>query len=301
MKCLEKAGWRLNRHVDTTRFEAALRERGLSVSAPAIEFLSEFGGLALRYPHFRAQGREDGCNFLADVAAAGAQEWRIQEYEMALGSRLTVIGRAFSDHMTVVMDEGGRVYAGFEDVLVNVGKSGADALNALCEGREVRTIPYDVENEPISQTSAMLSEAAIKSLSDGGWYRNRSVLLPETTGTYRKDNIPRAATDFLREFQGVSMACPAWGNPNVQDLCLLTADATKSLPPAHYAEYNRKIGQSVAAIGELEKAQFVLLMGEDGRVFAGMRELPDILWLVGDSGYDAINNLCAGVPRKRYL
>jgi hypothetical protein len=298
MRCLEKAGWRVDRHVDTSRYEAVWRERGFGVGQLAIKFLSEFGGLSLRYPHFRAPSCEDGCHFIADQASANAQDWRLRQFERALGSHLTVIGEAFSDHMTLLMDEGGRVYGGFENILVRVGDSGADAINALCEGREVQTIPFEEVNEPTPRATNILSEIAVKSLSAGGWYNNRDVCIANGT---RFESLPDRATDFLREFDGVSIAFPAWGNRSMWDVCQFTAEAGKSLPAGHFPEYKRRIGETAAGIGELVNARFVLLMSEDGRVFAGMRQLPDILWLIGNTGYDAINNLCAGAPRKRLL
>jgi len=37
-------------------------------------------------------------------------------------------------------------------------------------------------------------------------------------------------------------------------------------------------------------------MGDDGRVFGGLKETPDLLFLMGASGKDAINRLVSGEP-----
>lgn len=43
--------------------------------------------------------------------------------------------------MTLCMSPKGEVYAGFDEILVFVGVSGEDAINALCSGHELAKVP----------------------------------------------------------------------------------------------------------------------------------------------------------------
>ena len=139
--CLQVAGWSPGRQIDTDPFEALNRECGFYVCDSAIEFLREFGGLTLRFPHFRDPENEDWCHFHAASAAGHAIPQAIEEYETVVGERLTVIGEARSNHFTLCMSGRGCVFGGFEDVLVKFGDTGREAINTVCEGRETTRIP----------------------------------------------------------------------------------------------------------------------------------------------------------------
>jgi hypothetical protein len=43
--------------------------------------------------------------------------------------------------MVLLMDENGQVYAGYDEYMILVGNSGAEAIEALCTGRTLIEIP----------------------------------------------------------------------------------------------------------------------------------------------------------------
>lgn len=316
-QCLQAAGWCKERRVETTAYEAALRGLNYFVGQAAIEFLSSFGDLRIRYPIVKVPSREDSCHFHVQRAVAGAEPLGIEEYEAVIGSRLTVIGEAFCDHFTLTMAENGAIYASFDDYLFKLGDTGIDGLNTICHDREgdrIDYVPIQLAKNIFQQVhpdSTPLSEDAQKRLRAGGWpgIQGDDFLADLSIEMKIPLESPKAVAEFLRQFEGVRIACAPWGD-NAQSavevsaqsaICRFTSATARSLPAHFFDEYHRRVGQRLFAVGELENSSFVFLMNEYGRVVAGMRELPDILWLVGKSGYDAINNLCVGAPRLRLI
>src|SRR5439155_11436712 len=132
---LAAALWDERNKVDPRAFVEENRSSGLFVGDRAVEFYEVFGGITLVFPHFRVLGEKDSCHFNSSRASDIGMRHTVSKYESAIGSRLSVIGVGFSDHMTLYMDEAGKVYGGFDDLLLRFGDSGVDAINAFCEGR----------------------------------------------------------------------------------------------------------------------------------------------------------------------
>lgn len=138
---LAQAGWSESRVFDTSSYERACSIFGRHAGATARRFLSSFGGLTLHFPHPRIDGAFDTCHFHAEWAASTIDLDTIREYEVRTGSRLSVVGEAFSDHMVLVMDDDGRLFGGYDDLLLKFGETPADAIDCICEGRD--GIPVD--------------------------------------------------------------------------------------------------------------------------------------------------------------
>ncbi len=142
LELLWKAGWNKERAVDTSEYEKRLKSEGYPIHTVVVDFLKSFVDLRLVYPHFRVPQEED--EFIIDPILAAADiypENVTEDYSERVGMPLCVIGEAFSRHMTVMMASDGKVYAGYTDVLILVGNSGTDAIEALCSGREMPKIP----------------------------------------------------------------------------------------------------------------------------------------------------------------
>lgn len=142
LEVLYKAGWSEERFVDTSEYEKRLKLEGYPIYEVVVDFLKSFGGLRLVYPHFRVPQEQD--EFIIDPILAAADIYAenvTEDYSERVGTALCVIGEAFSRHMTVMMASDGKVYAGYTDVLILVGNSGVDAIEALCRGQEMSQIP----------------------------------------------------------------------------------------------------------------------------------------------------------------
>lgn len=284
-KCLVKADWRDGRSIDTNAFEQANRESGLLVSEKALSFLREFGNLRLTFPHYRVPEHEDSCHFDAFFAAGNAIPDAIKEYENAVGRPLSVIGEARSDHMTLCMDKDGRVYGGFEDVLVKFGNSGIDAINCLVEGGDGERIEIAAPETPPARHEIELSDAARHALVEAGWVERDSDVIFE-------DELDA----FLARFGGVSFKCP--NRQTSFDVCRLDRI---HVPEDYLRECSEQLREKLTPVGRLDESGVALLMDEQGRVFGGMVETADVLWLIGVSGADAINNLVAGNVARRVI
>ena len=284
MTHLREAGWHEGRAISTERFEQSNRESGLFVSPRSLAFLKEFGDLTLTYPNFRRPDIEDSCHFDAFLAAGSIDRETVSEYEVVVGKRLTVIGEAYHENMTLFMDEDGRVFGGIENTLLRFGDSGVEAINCLCEGWDPEEIEMSRTSVPPASNDVSLGEAALSALEAGGWTK--------------KDVCERGLSKsnaFLAEYGGVSFSCH--DKELGPDVCRigdvsLTADYLEE-----FAEYSGVSG--VHAVGQLDRSGMLLLMDEQGRMFGGIRETPEMVWFVGVSGEDAISRLVAGERLER--
>ena len=111
LHCLLAAGWTPDRRIDVHRFALALAAHGLYFNEPCAKVSGRGRGLSMRYPHFRVPMCQDGCHFILERVIGNASRYLVAEYESALGSGLTIIGGAFHEHMTLVMNERGAVFA----------------------------------------------------------------------------------------------------------------------------------------------------------------------------------------------
>jgi SUKH-3 immunity protein len=136
--CLVNAGWHPGRHAPVSAdTETALAAAGHELLPSARAFLAEFGGLTVVHPHFRVPGTLDHFIIEALLATNGRDEEWVREYERRTKERaLTPVGEASRGYLIMCMDPGGAVYGGYDDVLLQLGTSGDDTLEALCTGRE---------------------------------------------------------------------------------------------------------------------------------------------------------------------
>lgn len=136
VECLNRAGWNPNRAIDTSEFEASLRAAGFVVSDAVLNFLKEYGGLRITYPHFKVANTQDDMHFDVSVVVRHVLPVVVDAYAKVLGKDLCPIGEASQGYMVLLMDEQGQVYAGYDDFFVYVGSSGVAAIEALCSGKD---------------------------------------------------------------------------------------------------------------------------------------------------------------------
>jgi hypothetical protein len=135
---LLSAGWFPGRQINIDAFCAGFREAGLKASTAVCSFLSEFGGLRLEYQHREVEGFRDWCTFSGRIPISPL--W-IKTYSRVVKEDLCVIGTAFEDYMVLLMGPSGSVVAGYDDVLLLVGRDGVEAIERLCQGTELDAIP----------------------------------------------------------------------------------------------------------------------------------------------------------------
>jgi SUKH-3 immunity protein len=132
---LEASGWRPGRSIDINVWVRALKSDGYDAFPSVAEFLREFGGLKLVFPHAKVAGVEDDCQFDPALAAADVSPERVSYWAGGIDERLCVVGEAHRRNMTLVMGISGKVFAGRDELLLAIGDDGEDAIEALCTGR----------------------------------------------------------------------------------------------------------------------------------------------------------------------
>ncbi|KUG05870.1 SUKH-3 domain-containing protein [Solirubrum puertoriconensis] len=130
---LQEAGWYEGRNVDTNRYAAAIRASKYPWQEAAHRFLSEFGGLLLRF--LRSDGSVSTLHFNVPQALASQTSANVlADCMKRLGSGgFTIIGQAYAEDLVLLMDSQGRVYGGgCDDCLYLIANTGEEAIETIC-------------------------------------------------------------------------------------------------------------------------------------------------------------------------
>ena len=137
---LHRSGWPPDSVIDTTPFKESLSTAGFFVHDAALNFLREFGGLRIQYPHAKVADMEDEMHFDPSIVIRHAVPSDVEAYGRVIGRKLCPIGEACRAYMILMMTEEGEVYGGYDDFFVKVGNSGSEAIEALCSGSQPEII-----------------------------------------------------------------------------------------------------------------------------------------------------------------
>jgi hypothetical protein len=137
---LTNAGWSAGRAVSLLKFRAYLTGEGYAWFPAVATFLAEFGDLRIS---FVRNGLSELLSLDACEASASFDVlWVVEEYAQRIGrAQFCVIGKAYTGHLLLFMDDTGRVYGGFDNFLCMIGTSGVDAIEAICSNRPVQELP----------------------------------------------------------------------------------------------------------------------------------------------------------------
>lgn len=141
-KILRASGWTPDRNIDSRHMEEVLRTEGYELSPPLLKLIRSFGELRVRFSRRRPPGAEDYLD-LDPVAAVGGiyRERVMEDYEPRTGAQLVPIGEAFSGHMVLLVDQRGRVFGAYDDVLMHWGDSFDGALRKIFSDEQGEIVP----------------------------------------------------------------------------------------------------------------------------------------------------------------
>ena len=142
---LRRAGWTPGSVVDTNSFEELLTRAGFVAHDAALTFLREFGGLTIQHPHAKVADMTDDMHFDLSIVVKHVVPADVDAYGKVIGRKLCPIGEAARGYLMLMMDEQGAVYGGYDDFFVEVAESGHAAIEALCSGKELKSIPVGGE------------------------------------------------------------------------------------------------------------------------------------------------------------
>ena len=211
---------------------------------------------------------------------------------------LVPVGQAQRNHLVLMMSDEGAVYGAFEDFVVQVGCDGMDAINALCEGRQLAPVRVHVEKAAIAECDATLSPTAVAVLSEAGWSEGRAIDT-SAMGQILRDcgYTPSLAVDaFLSAYGCLRLLVPPAGSHGSPDECYFSPSECATFPRPVAREYERRLGKAVCPVGVAANRLMSLFMTEDGEVVGGMAAHSEILLQVGGSAITALNVLCDADP-----
>lgn len=135
---LKVAGWNDARSINIDAVKEYLVKNGQYLS-PIIEtFIQSFANLKIQ---FQNGPFVDAILIDPIEAVKGIDPRWLDDYRERIGNaNVCIIGLAYSEHLTMFMDDTGSVYGGYDENLYLVGTSGIDAIDALVSRRKERII-----------------------------------------------------------------------------------------------------------------------------------------------------------------
>jgi|JI10StandDraft_1071094.scaffolds.fasta_scaffold305936_2 hypothetical protein len=146
---LEKAGWSNDRNFQNTlEYLNALNSEGYRVFGSVENFFKNFGGLVIKHPHGKAKEKEDYFHFNVIKAIENYDSsWILDEYSLQSGKELCIIGEAFRGNLVLCMSQDQNIYAGIDEDLYLVGVSIEEAIENLCQGKDLKKIEPALNDE----------------------------------------------------------------------------------------------------------------------------------------------------------
>jgi hypothetical protein len=128
---LKISGWTPARQIHIKNIKYVLSEN-YNVSEKIIQFLTSFYLLDIKFLSPLSE-QMDRIHFDVDKVIKDFDYlWVQEDYKFRTNSNLCPIGQVFSDHMTLLMDEYGKVYGGYDDLLIYIAETGEEAIEAIC-------------------------------------------------------------------------------------------------------------------------------------------------------------------------
>lgn len=135
---LEESGWKPGQKTNISQMVNYLENKGYSVFESAKLALEKFGGF--RYT-FIDDGEIEDFVISPEEGLGDLERKHYKRYEVIIGEELVVIGTLYQDNAILYISEVGNVYGIRDDYYIwKIGSSIFDAINNLCEGKEIKLI-----------------------------------------------------------------------------------------------------------------------------------------------------------------
>lgn len=133
IKALTTMSWSEDRRVDPSSWLDFLeKEEGYAIFEAAENFLRRFGGLEGTAPE--SLSSVEKVHFNPIKAAETIYRDRVIAYEERAKERLVIVGESNNSHLTLMISESGRLFAGYDDYLFLLGDDELEGLNKLFSG-----------------------------------------------------------------------------------------------------------------------------------------------------------------------
>jgi hypothetical protein len=133
IKALTAMSWFEDRRIDPSIWIDYLeKEEGYVVFEAAANFLRRFGGLEGTMPP--SLSPVEKVHFNPIKAAETIYRDKVVAYEQRVKERLVIVGESNNSHLTLMISESGRLFAGYDDYLFLLGDDELEGLNKLFSG-----------------------------------------------------------------------------------------------------------------------------------------------------------------------
>lgn len=137
------AGWSPYRQVDISNDVKDLEKEGFTIFPSVRTFLESFNGIALEWSYYNQRSQRD---LYTDVWINGSRaadslfsEW-IDDYKEALGVGVCPVGKAEHNHFTLLISAEGQMYGVFDELIVEYGANGIEAIDTIVTGKKVKVL-----------------------------------------------------------------------------------------------------------------------------------------------------------------
>jgi hypothetical protein len=189
------------------------------------------------------------------------------------------------------MAEDGSIYACFEDTVCKVGFSGTEAINALCEGRELACFECDESNN--MPATVEFVDPVLTHLLAAGWSKGRSIEILKTESFLNGHGygLSNDARQFLQEFKGLNIKTVSGGEVNIN-----LEIATTTLQYEEVQEICDHIGADfITPVAVVTPGAITVVVDDHGRMFGTLPGLSDWLVQFGDTCTSGLVAIVSGV------
>jgi hypothetical protein len=134
------SGWFKGRKANIHEYLLIIESEGYEISTAVKSFLYEFGGLNIELELIN--GEQDYMHFDPIKAVSSFySDWISDNYSKRIkNNTLSVIGQAFTNHLTLMMNSNGEVYGGYDENLYFIAASGPEAIQTILSNNKFEEI-----------------------------------------------------------------------------------------------------------------------------------------------------------------
>ncbi|MEP7284972.1 MAG: SUKH-3 domain-containing protein [Chloroflexota bacterium] len=140
LRMLQNAGWSEFYRYDISKYEKVYERAGCAPPSKVKEFMLSFGGLYFTVPGPRSAKSVTGFDFnpvkvLQDIYVCSDYEFISEQVGLPV-SPAYIIGSLHGIPAELLMVSDGKIYAYYDQILLKIGDSGEDAIEAMAIGRQ---------------------------------------------------------------------------------------------------------------------------------------------------------------------
>lgn len=143
INCLQCAGWKPQRRVQTASYKNAFLNEGFDFPSEIQTFLQRYGGLVISYR--MRNNTVDVLEFTADYAVVGMSDGLDETKEITQTSSLYPIGTYMNRTTILLMSREGKVFGYSDTYISHIADSGEQAIENILTGKPFTILQSEME------------------------------------------------------------------------------------------------------------------------------------------------------------